>query len=164
MEFGAVSPKTYLLTEDIRTITFDKYWNEGEYKPKLEECMGIIKGVRLSYAFRGEQDVSIKPLLDALGVTDDYGLITKVPLETGEEDGARFIKYGRDSKLNDNTIQAAKKVGIIGYWDDPNLMICAAPEYDFVIDSISKMFTPKKVRLGFNRGAGNIRDLLILAV
>ena len=55
MELGAVSPKTYLLTEDIRTITFDKDWNEGEYKPKPEECMGIIK----------------------------YGLITKVPLETG---------------------------------------------------------------------------------
>lgn len=163
MDFSHVSPETYLLTEDDRTIEFKLYRYDDGKKPSPEECKGTLKGVCLSYAFCGEQDFGIKPMATAFGATDKNGTINKVPLELVEADGVRAIKFGNYVRLDDSMIQGAKGAGIIGYWDDSNLIICAAPEYGFVIDSIKEMFKPKHVRFGFSRSfAGG--NLLILAI
>lgn len=164
MEFSHVSPETYLLTEDDRTIKFKKYRNIGEDKPHPDECKGKIKGVCLSYAFCGEQDFGIRPLADAFGVKGNNGIINKVPLEIVEADGVRAIRYGKYASLDDDMVQGAMEAGLIGYWDDANLIICAAPEYGFIIDSIKNMFKPKHVRFGFHTVALQIRNLLILAM
>ena len=89
--------------------------------------------------------------------------INKVPLEVVDADGVKAIKFGEYVNLDDRMIQGAKDAGVIGYWDDCNLIICAAPEYSFVIDSIKAMFKPKHVRFGFSRSFAGC-NLLILAI
>lgn len=163
MDYSHVSPETYLLTEDDRTIEFKKYRYGDENKPSPDECKGKLKGVCLAYAFCGEQDFGIKPMATAFGATGKNGTINKVPLELVEADGVRAIKFGGYARLDEIMIQGAKEAGVIGYWDDSNLIICAAPEYGFVIDSIKAMFKPKHVRFGFNRSFAGC-NLLILAI
>lgn len=163
MDYSHVSPETYLLTEDDRTIEFKKYRYGDENKPSPDECKGKLKGVCLSYACCGEQDFGIKPMATAFGATGKNGTINKVPLELVEADGVRAIKFGGYARLDERMIQGAKEAGVIGYWDDSNLIICAASEYGFVIDSIKAMFKPKHVRFGFNRSFAGW-NLLILAI
>lgn len=81
MDLSHVSPETYLLTEDDRTITFKKYRHDDEKKPVPEECKGILKGVSLSYASCGEQDFGIESMARQFGATDRYRIITKIPKE-----------------------------------------------------------------------------------
>ena len=44
MDYSHVSPETYLLTEDDRTIEFKKYRYGDESKPSTDECKGKLKG------------------------------------------------------------------------------------------------------------------------
>lgn len=91
MDLSHVSPKTYLLTEDNRTIEFKKYRHDDEKMPAPEECKGVLKGVCLSYAFCGEQDFGIEPIARQFGATDQNGTITKIPkeLEIIESEGVK---------------------------------------------------------------------------
>ena len=165
MDLSHVSPETYLLTEDEITIEFKKYRHDDEKKPVPEECKGILKGVCLSYAFCGEQDFGIEPMARQFGATGKNGTITKIPkeLEIIESEGVKAIKFGSYAKLDSGMIRATKEAGVIGYWDDANLIICASPEYEFVINSIREMFKPKHVRFGFSRSFAGC-NLLILAI
>ena len=163
MDYSHVSPKMYFLTEDERTIEFKKYRYGDKSKPSPDECKGKLKGVCLAYACCGEQDFGIKYMATAFGATGKNGTINKVPLELVETDGVRAIKFGEYARLDEIMIKGAKEAGVIGYWDDSNLIICAAPEYSFIIDSIKAMFKPKCVRFGFNRSFAGC-NLLILAI
>lgn len=165
MDLSHVSPETYLLTEDNKTITFKKYRHDDEKKPVPEECKGFLKGVCLSYAFCGEQDFGIEHILRQFGATGKYRTITKIPkqLEIIESEGITAIKFGSYAKLDSGMIGATREAGVIGYWDNANLIICASPEYKFVINSIREMFKPNMVRFGLSSGfAGS--NLLILAI
>ena len=165
MDLSHVSPETYLLTEDDRTIKFKRYRYADEKMPTPEECKGVLKGVCLSYAFCGEQDFGIEPMARQFGATGKNGTITKIPkeLEIIESEGVKAIKFGSYAKLDSGMIRAAKEAGVIGYWDDANLIICASSEYEFVIKSIREMFKPKHVRFAFSRSFAG-RNLLILAI
>ena len=48
MDLSHVSPETYLLTEDCRTIEFKKHRHNDEKMPTPEECKGILKGICLA--------------------------------------------------------------------------------------------------------------------
>lgn len=165
MDLSHVSPETYLLTEDDRTIKFKRYRYDDEKMPTPEECKGVLKGVCLSYAFCGEQDFGIEPMARQFGATGKNGTITKIPkeLEIIESEGVKAIKFGSYAKLDSGMIRATKEAGVIGYWDDANLIICASSEYEFVIKSIREMFKPKHVRFAFSRSFAG-RNLLILAI
>ena len=163
MDYSHVSPEVYLRKEDDTTIEFKKNRHDDEKKPSPEECKGKLTGVCLTYACCGEQDFGIKSMATAFDATGSKGRIKKVPLEVVESEGVRAIKYGRNAQLDEIMMRGAKEAGIIGYWDDANLIICAAPEYGFVIDSIKEMFKPNNVRFGFSRSFAG-RNLLILAI
>lgn len=163
MDFGNVSPVIYFITEDDNAVEFRKYRFGDEKKPSPDECKGKLRGIRLDYACCGEQDWGIEPMARAFGCKGNNGIIHKIPLELVEEKGVRAIKFGNYAQLDDQMVRRTKEAGIIGYWDDSNLIICAAPEYGFVIDSIKELFKPKRVRFAFNRSfAGS--NLLILAI
>lgn len=165
MELSHVSPSIYLLTEDDRTIEFRNCRYDDKKMPTPEECKGALKGVCLSYAFCGEQDFGIEPMAKQFGATGKNGTITKIPkeLEIVESEGVKAMKFGRYAELDSGMIIATKEAGVIGYWDDANLIICASPEYEFVIHSIREMFKPKHVRFTFSRSFAG-RNLLILAI
>lgn len=165
MDLSNVSPETYLFTEDDRTIKFKKYRHNDEKMPTPEECKGVLKGVSLSYAFCGEQDFGIDPMAKQFGATGKNRTITKIPkeLEIIESEGVKAIKFGRYAKLNSRMVRKTMEAGVIGYWDDSSLIICASPEYEFVINSIQEMFKPNHVRFGFSRSLFGY-NLLILAI
>ena len=147
MKYSHVSPEVILLKEDNKQINFKKYLYEEEKKPTPDDCKDKIKGIMLTYAFCGEQDFGIKPLEKAFGV-DKKGIIKKAPIELIEKDGVRAIKFGRYIHLNELMIKGAKNSGLIGYWDEENIIICAAPEYGFIIDSIKELIKPNRAWLG----------------
>ena len=154
MEMRHVSPELYLLTEDGKMLEFLRKRNEDEKNPTPDECRGPLKGVSLSYAFCGEQDFGIGPLAKMFGAANESeGIITKIPeeLEIIEFDGVKAIKIGRYVELDSDMVEETKKVGIIGYWDNSQFIICASPEYEFVIDSIREMFKPNQVRFAHDR-------------
>lgn len=165
MDFSHVSPEALLLTEDDRTIVFKKYRYDDEKKPSPDECKGKLKGVCLTYAFCGEQDFGIEPMARQFGATGSGMTVNKIPknLEIVEAENVKAIKFGSYAKLDSVMIKGAMEAGVVGYWDDCNLIICASPEYSFVIDSIKAMFKPKHVRFGFSRSFAGA-NLLILAI
>ena len=164
MDLSHFSPETYLLTEDGRTIKFERYCRNDEKKPTVEECKGALKGVCLSYACCGEQDFGIKPMAKQFGATEKNGTITNIPkeLKIVELQGVKAIKFGSYAGLDSRIVKATLDAGVIGYWDDANFIICASSEYGFVIDSIHNMFKPKHVRFGFSRSFAGC-NLLILS-
>lgn len=165
MDFTHVSPETYLLTEDEKTLTFKLHRYKNDPNPFPRECKGKLKGVCLSYAFCGEQDFGIEPMARQFGATGKTMMVKKIPkdLEIVDSEGVKAIKFGGYAQLDSNMIHGAKEAGVIGYWDDANLIICASAEYSFVIDSIKAMFKPNHVRFGFSRTFAG-RNLLILAI
>ena len=124
-----------------------------------------MKGVCLSYAFCGEQDFGIEHMAKQFGVTGKNGTITKIPkeLEIVEFKGVKAIKFGKYAELDLKVVEATMEAGVIGYWDDANLIICASQEYEFVINAIQNMFKPKHVRFAFSRSFGGY-NLLILSI
>lgn len=165
MDLSHFSPKIYLLTEVGRTIEFGGHTQEDGKKPNVEECKGVLKGVCLEYACCGEQDFGIEPMAKHFGVTEKNGTITKIPnnLEIVKLDGVSAIKFGNYAELDSSVVEETKKIGVLGYWDDANFIICASPEYGCVIDSIYNMFKPKQVRFGLSRSFGGY-NLLILSI
>ena len=166
MDFSHVSPNTYLLTEDNRTMGFKKYRYSDDEKPSPEVCKGKIKGVCLTYAFWGRQDIGIGSMASQFEATGKDGIINRIPenLEIVEESNVKAIKFGSYAKLDSDMIRGAMEAGVIGYWDDSNLIICASPEYSFVIDEIKEMIKPKQARFGFSKSFGGHYNLLILAI
>lgn len=165
MDLSHVSPQTYLLTEDNRTIKFENYRHGDEKVPTPEECKCKLKGVCLAYAFCGEQDFGIRPMAEEFKATGTNMTINKIPkeLEVIESNGVRAIKFGNYARLDSGMIRATMEAGVIGYWDDANFIVCASPEYSFVIDEIKAMFKPKQIRFGFSRSFGGA-NLLILSI
>lgn len=165
MDFSHLSTETYLLTEDDRTLEFKLERYNDEKMPSPEKCKGKLKGVCLSNAFCGERDFGIEPMAKEFGATGKEMTINKIPknLEIIESENVKAIKFGDYAELDSTMVRGAMDAGVIGYWDNSNFIICASPEYHFVIDSIKAMFKPKYVRFGFSRSFASY-NLLILAI
>lgn len=160
---GNISPEICFFMTRGKVITFKTFRRLGEEKPLIDECKDELTGISLSYAFCGEQDFGIHPLAKAFDALNNDLIIKKVPLKIIESKGVKAIMYGNDAELDRNIICKARKAGVIGYWDKSNLLICAAPEYSFLIDSIKEMMVPKHVKFGFKGIFGGRYHLLILA-
>ena len=171
MRYDHFSPKVYLLFEDERIVEFQKY---PRVKPSIDECKGKIKGICFSYAFCGEQDFGIAPLLKAFNASNEDGIINNVPLEDGiinnvplkveTVDKVKALMYYPYGELDREVIKGTKLAGITGYWDKSRLVICAAPEYDFIIDAIMEMIKPQHTCIGLNSQSPFDTNLVILAV
>ena len=164
IDFSHLSPVVSLLMEDGTEIKFNLYRADGEVNPSPEECKGNLKGIKLSYAFCGEQDFGIKPLEEEFKV-NKKGIVTKIPkdLKIDSNSYVKSIRYGKDSSLDPIISRITRDTGIIGYWDEENLLICASQNYDFIIDKIKKLFCPKHVKFSLQANTLGY-DLLILAV
>lgn len=164
IDFSHLSPVVSLLMEDGTEIKFNLYRADGEVNPSPEECKGNLKGIKLSYAFCGEQDFGIKPLEEEFKV-NKKGIVTKIPkdLKIDSNSYVKAIMYGKTSNLDPLTSKIAKDTGVVGYWDEENLLICASQNYGFVIDKIKKLFCPKHIKFSLQANTLGY-DLLILAV
>ena len=161
MRYDHFSPKVYRLFEDERIVEFEKY---PKVKPSIDECKGKIKGICLSYAFCGEQDFGIDRLLKAFNASNEDGIINSVPLSVETEDKVKALMYYPYGELDRKVIKGTKLAGLTGYWDKSRLVICASPEYSFVIDSIMEMIKPQHTCIGLNSQTPFDTNLVILAV
>ena len=164
MDMTHVSGETMVLFEDESYVTFKRHAYNGEEKPAVDETRKAVKGVQLEYAFCGEQDFGIKPMLDAFGAGTKEGIITKVPkgFELDVQDDVAILKYGY-WQVDTRMISAAKETGVVGAWEDNALMICASKEYQHIIEGLIDMIQPKKAKFGMRRVFAGC-NLLILAI
>lgn len=161
MDFSYVSEHTVVLFEGKEQIAFSKYSEEAN--PNVEDTRKKVVGILLEYAYCGEQDFGIERMAKAFSAEDD-GIIKKVPngLTLDVQDGVAILRYGYKT-ADDQMIKGTKKAGILGYWDDENLMICASSEYSHIIESLIDMIQPNKARFAFQRTfAGS--NLLVLTI
>lgn len=164
IDFRHLSPVVSLLMKDGRKIEFNLYRFDGEINPSPEECKGELKGIELSYAFCGEQDIGIKSLEEEFKV-NNLGVITKIPknFKIDSNSYVKVLKCGKSANLDPKLSKITKETGVIGYWDDSNLLICVSQNYDFVIDKIKKLFCPKHVKIVLRTNSLGY-DLIILAI
>ena len=163
MDQSKLSPEVCFLMQYGQPVVFKRFRRNGEELPSAEQCKGELTGITLTYAFCGEQDDGIRPLLKAFGALNDDLLIKREPLEVVELDGYKAIKYGEDVHLDFNVARTAKQSGVVGYWDKSNLMICTSPEYGFLIESIKELMKPRHARFGFKGVFGGRYHLVILS-
>ena len=61
-------------------------------------------------------------------------------------------------------LQMTKKSGVVGYWDNANLIICATKEYEMLIQSCNDLIQPRKAKFAFRTVGDGTRNLMILPV
>lgn len=163
MDSTCVSPEIMFLLEGNETISFSSSSLHSSQKPAEDQLRKKVIGIQLSYAHCGEQDFGIAPMARAFGVGDD-GIIKKVPkgLTLDTRDGVTILKYGSTS-LSPRMLTIAKEVGMAGYWDDSNLIICSSKRYEPIIESIIDFIQPQKAKFAFRTVFGG-RNLMVLSV
>ena len=99
----------------------------------------------------------------AFGATPK-GVINQIPKDFNvyTQEDTIVLKYG-DTSISPRMFDMAKKAGIVGYWDDANLIICASKEYEAIVKNMRKFIKPKKAKFAFRSVFGG-RNLMILAV
>ena len=117
----------------------------------------------MDYAFCGEQDFGIDDIQTAFDATDNDMIIKKDSTKIVTSKTAKAIMYG-DVTLNNTLAKEANRVGLIGYWDKSNFIICAGKNYSFIIDEIKSMIVPKHCRFGFTQGFMGRGNLVILKI
>jgi len=159
MDFGNFSPKVIIVINGEEKA-FSKYPSAN--KPLPEDCHGNITGIKLDYAACGEQDFGILYMARSFNLTKE-GIVKKIPdnLEIINEDGVTALRYGQVCFIDHRIVNGTKKSGILGYWDDNNLFICASDEYKFLIAEIRKILIPNKCMFGFSKSFGG-NDLCIV--
>ena len=165
MESSNVSSFLYILTEDRRTVKFKLYRYANEDKPSAMECKGKIRGLHLSYAYCGEQNLGIRYLAKEFGATDRKMKIKKVPssLEIVETKNVKALLAGlKHSNWKEAMESKAIEAGVVGYWDDASLCICASNEYSFIIDAIQELLKPNRAHFAFNNIQCGGANLLIV--
>lgn len=163
MDSTYVSEEIMFLLEGNETISFSNSLLHSSQKPTEEQLRKKIIGIQLSYAFCGEQDFGIEPMAKAFGASSN-GIIKKVPkgFTLRYANDVAILKYGSTS-LSPRMIEIVKEVGVAGYWDDANLIICASREYESIIEHVIDLIQPKKAKFAFRTVFGG-HNLMILSV
>ena len=164
MDSSHVSEEIMFLLEGEETILFSRTSLAKSQKPTEEQLRKDIIGVQLSYAYCGEQDFGIDPMARAFGATPK-GVINQIPKDFNvyTQEDTVVLKYGSTS-ISPRMFDMAKEAGIVGYWDDANLIICASKEYEAIVKNMRKFIKPKKAKFAFRTVFGGRRNLMILAV
>ncbi len=149
-DIKSLSQKAGLIMEGERQVDFKLHWTDKEKKPSDHECKGKISLVYLGYAFMGEQDFGIDGLREKFGIQEGETLIRRIPedLKVIEKDGVKAIKIGQYVDLDEMMVKATLRAGLAGTWDEKAFIICAAPEYSFLIDYIVENLKPNGAKIG----------------
>ncbi len=163
MDSTHVSEEIMFLLEGDETILFSSSSLYSSIKPTEEQLRKKIIGIQLSCSYCGEQYFGIQPMARAFGAGSN-GIINKVPkdLTLDTQGDVVILKYGPTS-LSFRMLEIAKEVGVVGYWDDGNLIICASKEYESIIEHVIDFIQPKKAKFAFRTVFGG-RNLMILSV
>lgn len=163
MDSIKISEEIMFRLEGDETISFSNSSLHPSRKPTEEQLRKKITGIQLSYANCGEQDGGVGPMKTAFGAGSD-GIIKKVPKELtlDTKDDVTILKYGSTS-ISPRMFAIAKEVGIAGYWDDSNLIICSSKKYEPIIEKIIDFIQPNKAKFTF-RGVFGGQNLMILSV
>ena len=163
MDSTHVSPKIMFLLEGNETISFSSSSLHSSQKPAEDQLRKKVIGIQLSYAHWGEHHGGIEPMARAFGAYPD-GIIMEVPkaLTLDTQNDVTILKYGSDVP-HPRMLEIAKKVGVAGYWDDSNLIICASNEYESIIKHVIDFIQPQKAKFAFRTVFGG-RNLMVLSV
>ncbi len=163
MDSTHVSPEIMFLLEGNETISFSSSSLHSSQKTAENQLRKKVIGIQLSYAHCGEQHGGIEPMARAFGAYPD-GIITEVPktLTLYTQNDVIILKYGSDVP-HQRMLEIAKEVGVAGYWDDANLIICASNKYESIIKHVIDFIQPQKAKFAFRTVFGG-RNLMILSV
>lgn len=161
MDSTHVSEKIWIRLEGDETVLFSNDSIVPSYLPTEEQLRKKITGVQLSCPFYGKQAFGIEPLKTAFGA-EKNGIIKKIPneLTLDMQDDVVILKYGT-TFLSSRMISIAKIVGMSGYWDDSNLIICSSKEYEPIIENIIDFLQPQKVAFAFRTILGGPNLMII---
>lgn len=146
MDFINISREVVLSLEGNDKIRILKNSVKSPVLLTEEQKRKKILELELSYAFHSSQNDTIDYLKKAFKAEDD-GIIKKVPkskyfcIETVED--VTVLKYG-NTEISPSMLGLAEKVGIVGYWDHSNLIICCSKEYKQIMNKIISMLKPFK--------------------
>lgn len=149
MDSTNVSERIWIRLEGDETLLFSNDSIVPSYLPTKEQLRKKVTGVQLSCPFHGKQTFGIEPLKKAFGVGQN-GIIKKIPnaLTLDMQDDVVTLKYG-SACLWPHIISIAKVVGMSGYWDDSNLIICSSKEYEPIIENIIDFLKSQKAAFAF---------------
>ena len=149
MDSTHVSERIWIRLEGDETVLFSNDSIVPSYLPTEEQLRKKITGVQLSCPFYGKQSFGIEPLERAFGASSN-GIIQKIPneLTLDMQDDVVILKYG-STCLSPRIISIAKTVGMSGYWDDSNLIICSSKVYEPIIENVIDFLQPQKVAFVF---------------
>lgn len=149
MDSTHVSERIWIRLEGDETLLFSNDSIVPSYLPTKKQLRKKVTGVQLSCPFYGKQFSGIEPLKRAFGASSN-GIIQKIPneLTLDIQDDVVILKYGTIC-LSPHMISIAKVVGMSGYWDDSNLIICSSKEYASIIKNIIDFIQPQKAAFAF---------------
>ena len=144
-----VSEKIWIRLERDETLLFSNDSAIPSCLPSEDQLRKKVTGIQLSYAFNEKQTLGIDSLKRAFGVSSD-GIIQKIPneLTLDIQDDVVILKYGT-VPISPRMISISKMVGMSGYWDDSNLIICSSRKYEPIIENIIDFIQPLKTRFAF---------------
>lgn len=163
MDSTHILEEIMFLLEENETISFSSSSLHSSQKPTENQLRKKVIGIQLSYAHCGEHHGGIEPMARAFGAYPD-GVITEVSkaLTLDTKNDVAVLKFGSDVP-HPRMLEIAKEVGVTGYWDDANLIICASKEYESIIEHVIDFIQPKKAKFAFRTVFGG-RNLMILSV
>lgn len=167
MDISHVSRNTYFLfggevgQEDY--AQFPTCPTKEQPTPAPEETRKTVIGVQFDHVACGEQAFGIDDILNGFGA-DSNGIIKKIPeeLTLTTQDNVTILKYGR-TEAHPLMIGSTSKLGVLGYWDYSNFIICASNEYSHILKSLIVLLQSKKAKFAFRSAFGG-KNLLILSI
>ncbi len=163
MDYTHVSGQFMVRLEDGTSLMFSNSSLTPSCLPTEDQIQKKIIGIQWSYAFCGEQNFGIEPMEIAFDAKSDR-IIKQIPKEltVDTQDDVSILKYGHTS-ISPLMLESAKEVGMVGYWDDSNFIICASQKYEPIIENIIDFIEPYKVKFGFRTVFGG-QNLMIIPV
>lgn len=162
MDSTHVSEKIWIRFEGNETVLFSSDSAFPSRLPTKKQLRKKVTGIQLSYEFCSEQKSGIVPLKKAFGAESSC-IIQKIPneLSLDIQKDVIVLKYGT-THLSPRLISIAKAIGMSGYWDDSNLIICTSTEYSPIMFSIIDFMQPQKAVFAFKAISGG-QNLMIIS-
>ena len=139
MEFLHISREIVFFLEGEDKMRFPKKSIKSPFVPSEEQLQKKIWGIELPYYFDRNQDSSIEQIRKSFGAMD--GIIRRVPksFEIHTIGDMTIFKYGT-TEIVPSMLGLTDKVGVTGYWDKSNIIICCLNNYEKLINSIKEKF------------------------
>ena len=151
MDFLYISPEVKILFEDNEELRILKKQIYSHTKISEEQCKKRIIEIELSTAFYRHQDNQIIHLKKSFNMSHD-GVINAIPKTYRIEtvDNVMVLKIG-NTEITPSMIGLAEKVGVVGYWDNANIIICVSEQYKLLFENIRRLFVCFQTRLKISK-------------